>query len=150
MILFAILITVNYFTAEVAPLLAPPGEAGASRSALAWFHLPLALLFAAWLATALTDPGSAMDASWQVQAQAAKVRGETVVHCHKSGQWKPPRSHFDSVTKRLTLNMDHFCPWVLNTVGFYNRKFFLLFIIYTDASLCYAVALMALQLRALP
>ena len=35
--------------------------------------------------------------------------------------------HYCSVTGRLTLNMDHFCPWVVNTVGFYNRKFFVLF-----------------------
>jgi len=26
--------------------------------------------------------------------------------------YKPPRSHFDSITQRLVLNMDHFCPWV--------------------------------------
>jgi len=31
--------------------------------------------------------------------------------------FKPPRSHFDSVTQRLVLNMDHFCPWVVNCVG---------------------------------
>eukprot|EP00966_Prymnesium_polylepis_P064774 1502520-Prymnesium_polylepis.1 len=43
-------------------------------------------------------------------AQAAA--GEPVQVCRRSGLYKPPRSHFDSVTQRLTLNMDHFCPWV--------------------------------------
>ena len=31
----------------------------------------------------------------------------------------------------LAKPQDHFCPWVINTVGFYNRKFFVLFLIYT-------------------
>jgi len=31
--------------------------------------------------------------------------------CRYSNQPKPPRSHYDHVTKTLVLNMDHFCPW---------------------------------------
>lgn len=31
--------------------------------------------------------------------------------CRYSNQPKPPRSHYDHVTKTLILNMDHFCPW---------------------------------------
>jgi len=32
---------------------------------------------------------------------------------------------------QCVLKMDHFCPWVGNTVGFRNYKFFLLFLFYT-------------------
>lgn len=35
--------------------------------------------------------------------------------CTWTNQPKPPRSHYDHVTKILVLNMDHYCPWMFNT-----------------------------------
>ena len=63
---------------------------------------------------------------------------------------EPPRSHFDSVTERLTLNMDHFCPWVVNTVGFYNRKFFMLFLVYANLTMLVACVYLLVQVTAHP
>jgi hypothetical protein len=40
--------------------------------------------------------------------------------CPYSNQPKPPRSHYDHVTKTLVLNMDHFCPWMFNTSTFHS------------------------------
>lgn len=102
------------------------------------FHVMLALMLLSYLMTMCTDPGTPPE-EWQRQMTVVTSRGESVPVCRRSGLYKPPRSHFDSVTERLTLNMDHFCPWVVNTVGFYNRKFFMLFLVYANLTLLVAV-----------
>ena len=51
------------------------------------------------------------------QAAAPITRGWMLMGPHEwgfcpySNQPKPPRSHYDHVTKMLVLNMDHYCPW---------------------------------------
>jgi len=39
-------------------------------------------------------------------------------YCGNSNQPKPPRSHFDHVSKTLVLNLDHYCPWMFNASKF--------------------------------
>jgi len=50
--------------------------------------------------------------------------------CRACGHYKPDRSHHCRVMQRCVLEMDHFCPWIRNTVGYYNKKYFLQLIFY--------------------
>ena len=67
--------------------------------------------------------------------------------CQKSNQPKPPRSHFDHVTKNLVLNMDHYCPWMFNTIGYLNYRYFCNFLFYVWVSMLYGTILTAVPFR---
>jgi hypothetical protein len=112
-----------------------------SRSALAiahlmFFHALVALLLSSYCMTVCVDPGA--PPGWWLEREIERGNPRQLRRCQRSDQLKPPRSHYCSVTRRLVLNMDHFCPWVDNTVGYYNRKFFILFLVYACATCLYA------------
>lgn len=100
------------------------------------FHVLVILLLTSYFMTVFTDPGTPPE-EWQKHV-IESGNPEQYRRCYKSQQLKPARAHFCSVTRRLVLNMDHFCPWVDNTVGYYNRKFFILFLFYSCITCLYA------------
>ena len=100
------------------------------------FHIFLALLVASYVQIVAMNPGE-VPMFWHDVISESAPNSHAL--CRKCNRYKPPRSHYDSVTQRLVLNMDHFCPWVANTVGFYNRKFFVLFTIYTTITSFFVV-----------
>uniref|UniRef100_A0A7S1BUC8 Palmitoyltransferase n=1 Tax=Corethron hystrix TaxID=216773 RepID=A0A7S1BUC8_9STRA len=61
-------------------------------------------------------------------------------HCTRLDIPKPPRSHYDHITNALVLNMDHYCPWMFNCVGYFNYRYFLNFLIYVTAGTAYGAA----------
>ena len=90
-----------------------------------------------------TDPGA-------VPSNARPLPGllertDTIPLCKHTGCFKPPRSHYDRVTQRCVVKMDHYCPWVNNTVGIQNHKFFILFCFYIHAVCVYGIILIALR-----
>jgi len=52
-------------------------------------------------------------------------------YCNKERKFKPDRAHFCGAISKNVLRMDHYCPWLVNCVGYRNHKFFLLFLFYT-------------------
>lgn len=63
--------------------------------------------------------------------------------CRYTQLYRPLRSHYCNITRRPVLNLDHFCPWVANAVGFKNRKFFILFCFYGMLSSTFAAITLA-------
>ena len=68
-------------------------------------------------------------------------------YCFRSNQPKPPRAHYDHVTSTLVLNMDHFCPWMFNTVGYFNYRYFVNFLIYVCVGMLYGAFITYIPFR---
>jgi len=109
------------------------------------FHVLLALLITAYAQSVSVDPGSVPHEWSEYISRLPPRERKRHVLCPETGSYKPPRSHYCSATRRLVLNMDHFCPWICNTVGFYNRKFFVQFLVYAAISLTIASVSMAVR-----
>lgn len=60
-------------------------------------------------------------------------------YCPRSGSLKPPRAHYCSKSRELVLNMDHYCWWLSNTVGWLNYSHFLAFLAWFTISALYAI-----------
>eukprot|EP00927_Polykrikos_kofoidii_P065601 TRINITY_DN6133_c0_g1_i1.p1 TRINITY_DN6133_c0_g1~~TRINITY_DN6133_c0_g1_i1.p1 ORF type:complete len:716 (+),score=94.73 TRINITY_DN6133_c0_g1_i1:166-2148(+) len=105
------------------------------------FHSFVFLILASFAKASTVDPGSPPnDPAWRtmgrppaVLKQRKRVNGEAR-WCRKSHSYKPDRAHFCRVTNRCVLRMDHYCPWLGNTIGFKNHKFFFLFLLYASGT----------------
>eukprot|EP00940_MAST-03C_sp_MAST-3C-sp2_P002803 g2803.t1 len=55
--------------------------------------------------------------------------------CRKCNAWKPDRTHHGKEEGKCILKMDHYCPWLNNTLGHNNLKYFFLTLAYGNATL---------------
>ncbi|XP_045784844.1 palmitoyltransferase ZDHHC16 isoform X2 [Maniola jurtina] len=77
-----------------------------------------------------TSPGYPPDGA--LIAEAASI-------CKKCISPKPPRTHHCSVCDRCVLCMDHHCPWLNNCVGYYNARYFFLYMAYMVAGVTFII-----------
>lgn len=89
-----------------------------------------------------TPPGEVPDTpEWTEQVNLHRVferdeDGELRFN-ERVGKFLPDRAHYDRQSKSLVLRMDHYCPWTVSAVGFYNYKYFLLTVFYAALTSLY-------------
>ena len=74
---------------------------------------------------------------------SSNVRRDVGGYCRKCRKFKPPRAHHCHICKTCVLKMDHHCPWVHNCIGYYNYRYFWLFLCYMWLGCVYSVLLTA-------
>lgn len=62
--------------------------------------------------------------------------------CRKCNMWKPDRTHHGKEAGKCIVKMDHYCPWLNNTLGHNNLKYFFLTLAYGNATLISWLVLM--------
>lgn len=139
-ILFVLMLLVMLYNAFVFGYMPAMGIAVNSRTSLI-FHAWIFLVLASFVQAVQTDPGTVPDTrEWKThgcppdECKERKRGSDEARWCRKTESYKPDRAHYCRVCRRSVLRMDHHCPWLGNTIGFYNHKYFFLFLLYTNAA----------------
>ena len=114
-----------------------PGHIAFSSPQSLVVHGCLVMSLITYFRTVFTDPGRIPPTpAWRQgidlpQLFEHKKKGGEPRFCKKGCDcYKPDRSHHcHAQLDRCVLRMDHYCPWMLNCIGFYNHKYFILFLL---------------------
>eukprot|EP00439_Symbiodinium_sp_Y106_P069860 s396_g12.t1 len=150
-VMFVVGLLVMMYSAFVFAYLPAAGLALNSQESLV-FHAFVFLTLASFAQAARTDPGNIPEGpEWRDRnrpprnTHEQKRFSEEPRWCRKSEAFKPDRAHFCRAMGRVVLRMDHHCPWLGNTVGWANHKYFYLFLAYTSAA-CSLLGMSVLEL----
>lgn len=91
------------------------------------FNVLFGMLMWSFYQAAFSDPGEVPSFWGFHDSQRTEQKRRYCLMCNV---FKPERCHHCSSCNRCVLNMDHHCLWLNNCVGFWNRKYFLLTLIY--------------------
>lgn len=129
-ILVFVALTYVYFSVVwivLAPKIGNGWWNGIEELTLAFYHFFLILLLWSLVQTIFWDPGQ-VPTFWGFHFgdhESKRKRYWLIWNV-----FKPERWHHWSTCNRCVLNMDHHCPWVNNWIGFWNRKPFILLLVY--------------------
>ena len=106
------------------------------------FHLFFFMMCWSFVQAMTTDPGQ-VPVFWGFHLGDSENKRRR--YCLMCNIFKPERCHHCSSCNRCVLNMDHHCPWINNCIGFWNRKFFLLLLIYVFICTYWVLITMVLE-----
>lgn len=125
--MYLLLIVCYYF--YICLIVWPHRDSLQGKLELLVFHLVFAMQQWSLIVVIFAEPG-AVPLHWGFHVgDMESKRRRYCLMCHV---FKPERCHHCSACNRCVLNMDHHCPWINNCVGFYNRKAFLLTLLYSS------------------
>ena len=105
-------------------------------------HVSLFMLLWSFIQAMWTDPGE-VPASWKEFHMGGASEQKPKRYCLRCLVFKPERCHHCEFCNRCVLTMDHHSSWINNCVGFYNRKFFMLLVVYALVFSCVVAVGMA-------
>lgn len=106
-------------------------------------HALLVLMVTSFFRCSGTPPG-APSAAWTAAAAAGEV---PAVRHRKTGTLLPPRARYVWRHGAAVLHLDHYCWWIDRPIGRANRKFFVLFLLWSAALAAFGALLCACDLH---